>query len=84
MPKISTHKFNYKKAVNNRYKSASGFMHKNVNILHSISKEEYLYRQYYGSQDIFLKILEECKMLDVAESTDYFRYERWLDDGGRY
>ena len=83
MQKNVTHKFNYKKAVNNRYKPIYHGVHKMVALLHTISKEQVSYDNYYNSA-CFEAIYKELLCLDVVDLLDYDRYERWLEDGGRY
>ena len=81
---MAIRKFNYKKAVNNRYKSTNLSMHKLTKTWHSISREDYLYKSYYDDVDICSLLLQECRLYNYAESADYERYERWLNNGGRY
>jgi hypothetical protein len=83
MQKPSLYKFNYKKAVNNRYKPSKSCTHNVGLILHNISKEHESYIRYYADPCI-LSIMQQMSVLDTADLLDYERYERWLGDGGRY
>lgn len=83
MQKKVLHKFNYTKAVNNRYKPTYNKMNKIGKSLHTISKEQLDYDSYYNSS-CYLEIYKELLLLNQVDLLDYDRYERWLDDGGRY
>jgi hypothetical protein len=78
------HKFNIKKAVNNRYKPTKAVLHNLPHTLHNISREEYQFLSYYSSTDTLSNIVYDNMLYEYIESVDYDRYERWLEDGGRY
>ena len=75
-------KFNYKKAVNNRYNYKIFTANKSLKVLHIVSKEQLKYKNYYTS-GCFNNVMQDLQELDRADFVDYENYERWLDNGGR-
>ena len=84
MSKRIISKFNKVKSVNNIIKSIDA-THKNMGILHSMSRGDRLdiiYRQEMSKISSIL--LEENSIFEQSETIDFNQYERWLIDGGRY